>query len=160
MWVPFKDLSIDSRVWIFQSNRILSNSECNDIDQELKSFLRKWSSHGKQIYASHTIVHECFIILAADEQKQKVSGCSIDSLSLLFKYFGQNYKLSFFDRFIVAYKKNTEVCLISLNRFKVAINSGELDGESIVFNNLASSKSDLSSFWEIKIKDSWLKRYL
>ena len=160
MWVPFEDLPQNSRVWIFQSDRLFSDPERKEIDAKMKSFIGQWYTHGKPMHGTHTIIYGCFVIVAADEQRQIVSGCSIDSLTELFKDFGQIYQLSFFDRFSIAYKKNNEVYLMTLDRFKEALDSGELDAESKVFNHLLSSKLELSSSWEIPIKDSWLRRYL
>ena len=160
MWVPFEDLSLDSRIWLFQSDRLLSQSVRKEIDQKMNSFINQWSSHGKQMHGSHTIVYNCFVIIAADEQRQSASGCSIDSFTALFKEFGHRYQLSFFDRFSIACKANNDVRLMKLDQFKRALDSGELGGGSIVFNHLISSKVDLFSSWEIAVKDSWLKRYL
>lgn len=160
MWVPFEDLSLDSRIWLFQSDRLLSQSVRKEIDQKMNSFINQWSTHGKQMHGSHTIVYNCFVIIAVDEQRQSASGCSIDSFTALFKEFGHRYQLSFFDRFSIACKANNDVRLMKLDQFKRALDSGELGGESIVFNHLISSKVDLFSSWEIAVKDSWLKRYL
>lgn len=160
MWVPFEDLSLDSRIWLFQSDRLLSQSVMKEIDQKMNSFINQWSTHGKQMHGSHTIVYNCFVIIAADEQRQSASGCSIDSFTALFKEFGHRYQLSFFDRFSIACKANNDVRLMKLDQFKRALDSGELGGGSIVFNHLISSKVDLFSSWEIAVKDSWLKRYL
>lgn len=160
MWVPFEDLPQNSRVWIFQSDRLLSDSERKEIDDKMTSFIGQWYTHGKPMHGTHNIIYGCFVIVVADEQMQMASGCSIDSLTELFKDFGQIYQLSFFDRFSIAYKKNNEVYLMTLDRFKEALDSGELDAESKVFNHLLSSKLELSSSWEIPIKDSWLRRYL
>lgn len=160
MWVPFEDLPQNSRVWIFQSDRLFSDPERKEIDEKMKSFIGQWYTHGKPMHGTHTIIYGCFVIVAADEQRQIVSGCSIDSLTELFKDFGQIYQLSFFDRFSIACKNNNEVYLMTLDRFKEALDSGDLDAESKVFNHHLSSKLDLSSSWEIPIKDSWLRRYL
>jgi hypothetical protein len=126
----------------------------------MNSFIDQWSTHGKQMHGSHTILHNCFVIVAADELRQLASGCSIDSLTALFKEFGHRYQLSFFDRFSIACKTNNDVRLMKLNRFKGALDSGEITGDSTVFDHLISSKADLSSSWEIAVKDSWLRRYL
>ena len=58
-------------------------------------FVQKWSTHGVQMLASHILFHNCFVVIAADEQKQAASGCSIDSFTALFKAFGSQYNLSF-----------------------------------------------------------------
>ena len=109
MWVNFEELPLQSRIWVFQSNRIMSPSEQSSIDAAVKQFVQKWSTHGVQMLASNVLYHNCFVVIAADEQKKAASGCSIDSFTALFKAFGTKYNLSFFDRFSIAYKLKDEV---------------------------------------------------
>ena len=78
MWVNFDELPLQSRVWVFQSNRIMSPSEQSSIDAAVKQFVQKWSTHGVQMLASNVLYHNCFVVIAADEQKKAASGCSID----------------------------------------------------------------------------------
>ena len=94
MWVDFDDLSLQSRVWVFQSNRFLAAEEQDSIDTHLKSYIEQWSTHGAKMHASHLLLHNCFVVISADEQKQAASGCSIDSLTALFKKLGEQYNLS------------------------------------------------------------------
>ena len=160
MWVDFDDLSLQSRVWVFQSNRVLAAEEQDSIDAHLKSFVDQWSTHGAQMHASHILLHNCFVVIAADEQKQAASGCSIDSFTALFKKFGEQYNLSFFDRFSVAHKSDSEVVVSALNDFKKLINEAVLTENTIVFDNLITTKEDLLNKWELPLKESWQKRYL
>lgn len=160
MWVEFDELSLDSRVWVFQSDRILSEQKQKFIDADLKEFVGKWSTHGSQMHASHVLLYNCFVVIAADEQKQAASGCSIDSFTGLFKKFGGSFNLSFFDRFAIAYKVNSDVVVASLNAFKAAIETKEVSERTIVFNNLVSTKKDLLNNWELPLNQSWHKRYL
>ena len=160
MWVNFDELSLDSRVWVFQSNRLLTVDEQNSIDDQLKIFVEQWSTHGAQMHASHILLHNCFVVVAADEQKQAASGCSIDSFTGLFKKFGEQYNLSFFDRFSVAHKSNSEVVISALNDFKKLIRARIVTENTIVFNNLITTKEDLLNKWELPLKESWQKRYL
>lgn len=159
MWVDFDELSLQSRVWVFQSNRVLAAEEQNSIDHHLNSFVEQWSTHGAQMHASHVILHNCFVVVAADEQKQAASGCSIDSFTALFKKLGEQHNLSFFDRFSVAHKLNGEVVISALNDFKKLIKEGVVTENTIVFNNLITTKEDLLNKWEIPLKESWQKRY-
>ena len=160
MWVDFDDLSLESRVWVFQSNRFLAAEEQDSIDAHLKSYIEQWSTHGAQMHASHLLLHYCFVVIAADEQKQAASGCSIDSFTALFKKFGEQYNLSFFDRFSVAHKSNSEVVVSALDDFKMLINEGLVTENTIVFNNLIALKEELLNKWELPLKESWQKRYL
>mgnify|MGYP001422789841 CR=1 FL=1 len=160
MWVNFDELPLQSRVWVFQSNRIMSPSEQSSIDAAVKQFVQKWSTHGVQMFASHVLYHNCFVVIAADEQKQVASGCSIDSFTALFKAFGTQYNLSFFDRFSIAYILKDEVLISNLIEFKKLIADGLITQDTLVFNNLIDQRQDLYSKWEIPLKESWQKRYL
>ena len=160
MWVNFDELPLQSRVWVFQSNRMMSPDEQSSIDDALKQFVQKWSTHGVQMLASHVLYHNCFVIIAADEQKQVASGCSIDSFTALFKAFGAQYNLSFFDRFSIAHKLEDEVVISNLDDFKQLIDDGRITPDTLVFNNLIEQRQDLSTKWEIPLKESWQKRYL
>ncbi|MCH1436994.1 MAG: hypothetical protein L7U70_02765 [Flavobacteriales bacterium] len=160
MWVNFDKLPSTSRVWVFQSNQKLTKEIQASIDRELKAFIEKWSTHGSQMHASHVLMHNCFVIIAADEGKQMASGCSIDSFTGLFKAFGSQYGISFFDRFSIAYKQDEEVQVCSLDDFKSKIGLGEIKASTLVYNNLIASKSDLLNAWELPLEQSWQKRYL
>ena len=160
MWIVFDDLSLESRVWVFQSDRILTKDEQKAMDGHLKDFVQNWSTHGSQMHASHIILHNCFVIIAADEQKQSASGCSIDSFTGLFKTFGEQFKLSFFDRFSIAYKSDAGVEVVSLNTFKELISTESINENTRVFNNIISTKQDLLNKWDLPLKESWQKRYL
>ena len=160
MWVNFEELPLQSRIWVFQSNRIMSPSEQSSIDAAVKQFVQKWSTHGVQVLASHVLYYNCFVVIAADEQKQAVSGCSIDSFIALFKAFGTQYNLSFFDRFSIAHKSGDGVVISNLDDFKQLIGDGHITLDTIVFNNLIEQMHDLSTKWELPLKESWQKRYL
>ena len=160
MWVNFDELPLQSRVWVFQSNRIMTPSEQSSIDDAVKQFVQKWSTHGVQMLASHVLYHNCFVVIAADEQKQAASGCSIDSFTALFKAFGTQYNLSFFDRFSIAHKSEDEVVISNLDDFKQLIDDGCITPDTLVFNNLIEQRQDLSTKWEVPLKESWQKRYL
>ena len=80
---------------MFQSNQKLTKEIQASIDNELKAFIEKWSTHGSQMHASHVLMHDCFVIIAADEGKQMASGCSIDSFTGMFKAFGSQWDFLF-----------------------------------------------------------------
>ena len=160
MAVLFNDMTPLSRVWVFQSNRLLSEEEQVFIKSKLSSFIVAWATHGTPLYAAFMIKNNCSVIVTVDENIQEASGCSISSLTALFESFGTEFKLSFFDRFSIAHRTNSIVVLSSVNEFKELIKVGEVTEETLVYNNLIALKQDLESNWEIPLKQSWQKRYL
>jgi len=160
MAVLFNEMSPFSRVWVFQSNRLLSVEQQEVINSKLSSFVAEWATHGTPLHASFEIRNNCSVIVAVDENIQSASGCSISSLTALFESLGSAFNLSFFDRFSIAHKANNTVELSSVKEFKNLIAAGSVNADTLVFNNLIANKEDLSTKWEIPLKDSWQKRYL
>ena len=160
MWVDFDQLALDSRVWIFQSDRLMNAEEELVVDSQVKDFISQWASHGASMHASHIVLHHCFVVIAADEQKQSASGCSIDSSMVVFKQLEKQLGLSFFDRFAIAYNDGEQVKVVKQAIFKGLIAEGVISENTIVFNNLISSKEQFLNTWELPIKESWHKRYL
>lgn len=160
MWVDFDQLALDSRVWIFQTDRLMNAEEELVVDSQVKGFISQWASHGASMHASHIVLHHCFVVIAADEQKQSASGCSIDSSMAVFKQLEKQLGLSFFDRFAIAYNDGEQVKVVKQAVFKSLIADGLISENTIVFNNLISSKEQFLNTWEIPIKESWHKRYL
>tara|TARA_B110000879_G_scaffold199465_1_gene272412 strand:- start:1560 stop:2042 length:483 start_codon:yes stop_codon:yes gene_type:complete len=160
MAIIFNDMSPLSRVWVFQSNRFLSAVQQELINSKLSSFVAEWATHGTPLHASFEIKNNCSVIVAVDENIQTASGCSISSLTALFESLGTAFELSFFDRFSIAHKTNNTVNLSSVKEFKDLIASGSVNADTIVYNNLVANKEDLSSKWELPLKNSWQRRYL
>ena len=78
MLVPYKEIDDNSRVWIYQSDRIISNQERPVIENHLTNLCVNWNTHGEPVHSSY-ILNDWFICLFVDESKNNASGCSIDS---------------------------------------------------------------------------------
>ncbi|WP_079702147.1 ABC transporter ATPase [Daejeonella lutea] len=149
------NISENSRIWIYQANRILSSEEEQKIQQKLNDFTSQWQAHGHDLAAHGEIRHHQFIILSVDEQVAGATGCSIDKSVYLMKEIEQEFDLDLFDRFRIAYRQGAEVVNCSREEFEELLNQGTLSRDSIVFNNMISTRKDLNNLWEVAIKDSW-----
>ena len=160
MIYSFDELNPLSRVWVFQSDRLLTSEEVILIEAEVASFMANWATHGVPLCASFVVRNNCSVLVAVDESVQVASGCSISALTALFETIGDKMQVSFFDRFSIAFKNEEKLVVCSVNEFKDFIKSGIVTETSLVYNNLVSVKQDLESKWELPLKDSWQKRYL
>jgi hypothetical protein len=52
MYILFENLPVESRIWIYQSNRKFSDDEIIEIEKDLQSFIDEWMSHGTPLEAS------------------------------------------------------------------------------------------------------------
>ena len=160
MFVPFESLSGSSRIWIYQSNKKFSASEKDILSQTLLAFTEKWQVHGEPMKASFTICYDHFIVLAADEDHNAASGCSIDGSVRVLKELGQRLAVDFFNRSLAAFKKGDEIVLIPLGDLKKKSAEGLWNEDTLFFNNVIPSVESLSKNWTVPAGGTWLKRYL
>jgi hypothetical protein len=149
------NISENSRIWIYQSDRVLTPEEEQRIQQKLDDFTSQWLAHGHQLAAQGEIRHNQFIILSVDEQVAGATGCSIDKSVYLMKEIEQEFGVGLFDRFRIAYRDGNEVINCSRTEFEERLNSGELNADTIVFNNMISKRKELNALWEVAMTDSW-----
>ncbi|MCX6181555.1 MAG: ABC transporter ATPase [Bacteroidetes bacterium] len=154
------NLPLNSRVWIYQSNRILTNEETAKAQEIINGFLPNWKSHGKELEAAIELYHNLFIVVFANEAAEAPSGCSIDSSVGMIKQIQSALNIDLFDRLTLAYIKDDQIALCKLFHFEEKLKSGELNAETLVFNNLVSSKEMLISSWLTPVKNSWHNQLL
>ncbi len=149
-----------SRVWIYQSNRKLNEYETISIQDELKNFTAQWQAHQMQLVATAAVVYNRFIVFIVDENQTSASGCSIDKSVNLIKQIGSKFDIDFFDRLSIAYQQESVIALFELKDFNELIRNGELTADTLIYNNLVSTKEELLRDWQIPIKESWLSKRL
>ena len=155
--------SPDSRVWIYQSNRLFSVNEALAIEDLLNDFTAKWLSHGVPVKGAGYLFFGQLIILMADEKATGVSGCSTDSSVRLIKDIEQKFGVKMFDRTTLAFavKDNSEsygIQLLPLSQVQYAFDNRFINSHTLYFNNLVQTKEELENNWLIPIKDSWLSK--
>jgi hypothetical protein len=160
MFVPFEKIHDRARIWIYQANRKFNSEETKIISQALSAFTEGWLVHGSPIQASFDLRYEQFVILAADEQANAASGCSIDDSVRTLKRLGGELDINFFDRSIVAFRNGENVFTLGSSDLKEKLKEGIWNKESLVFNNLVGTKGDLNQAWLVPAASMWLKRYL
>ena len=160
MYVSFNLLPPNAKVWIYQSDRNLSNIDIELIEREVKLFLNNWSSHNKEIESSFEIRYNRFIIIGLNENINSASGCSIDKSLNFIKDLQSLLKVNFLNRLDVAYKTGNDINSISLSEFQTMIREKKLSKDSIVYNNMISSKQSYINNWETTIENSWHKKLL
>ncbi|MBI5857131.1 MAG: hypothetical protein HZB42_05740 [Sphingobacteriales bacterium] len=146
----------DSRVWVYQCNRLFNIDEALSIDEMLKEFISKWDSHGTPVKGAAYLLFGKFIILMADETATAVGGCSTDSSVRLIKDIEQRFGVNMFDRTSLAFIIKDKVQLLPLSQLQYAFDNGFIDRYTLYFNNLVQTKDDLENKWIVPVKDSWL----
>ena len=152
--------SPESRVWVYQSSRLFTLGEALEIEDQLKEFVAQWKSHGYPVKAAGYLFFGQFIILVADETSTGVGGCSTDSSVRFIKEIEQRFNVTLFDRNSLAFVIKDKIQLLPFSQFQYAVENNFVNGETLYFNNLVATQSELENNWIIKIKDSWLAKRL
>jgi hypothetical protein len=93
--------------------------------------------------------------LIVDESQAGASGCSIDKSVNFMKQLEQHFSISLFDRFNLAYRNGEEVVSVPRQQFEELLKGGQINTDTIVFNNLVQNVAELQTKWEVPFKDSW-----
>lgn len=154
--VAYQDLPANARVWIYQSNRLLTVTESEQARQALRQFVEQWQSHGKPVRAWSEVLHQLFLVLVVDEDYEAPSGCSIDASVALIRELGQALDVDWFDRMVFAYQTiDQQVHTAPREQFVELYANGTITDETTVFNNLVNTKQKFETAWRIPLANSW-----
>ena len=159
MIMSFSEMSKDSRIWIYQSNRKFIASELEELNSKIVAFLNSWASHGSEMLCSYQIKYERFIIIALDESKTSASGCSIDSCVHFIQGLEKTFEVLLLDKMNVAFKQGEYITYKSIQDFKKLVSNKSVSKKTIVYNNLVVDIDDFNSNWEVPASDSWHSRF-
>jgi hypothetical protein len=78
--VSFDSLPDSARVWIFGSDKQLSDDAATALMREVSDHLANWKAHGEPLTVGSQLLDDRFLVVAVDQSTTGASGCSIDGL--------------------------------------------------------------------------------
>jgi hypothetical protein len=159
MLKPFKELSEESKIWIYQSNRKFSDEEFSEIESDLQIFLENWSAHGTSLECGYELKYNRFIIIAVDPENQPATGCSIDASVQFIQSLETKYSVDLLDKMNVTFKNGEHIAHKSLIDFKKMAKDKAVTENTIVFNNLVNNIEEYNESWETIASESWHSRF-
>lgn len=146
----FPELPDSSKVWLYQSNRQVSNEEVQSISLELQRFISQWNSHGEKLNAAAKFLNPFFIAFVVDESQLLASGCSIDKSVKFIQDIQVEYNIDFFNRMLL-----TIVSENGIKQYEIADLKKNKNLKDIVFfDPLIQNLGELRTNWIKKIIDS------
>ena len=155
-----EDFDATSKVWIYQSSRFFRLGEALEIEEMMEDFVNSWNSHGAKVKGYANMFFGQFIVLMADETQAGVSGCSTDSSVRVIKTIEEKFKVDMFNRHNLAFVIKDKVQLLPLSQLKYAVENNFINGDTLYFNNLVQTKTELENNWIVAVKNSWLAKKL
>jgi hypothetical protein len=89
---------MDARLWVFVGDRKMSATEISWLNESLTQFVSSWQTHGKSLDAVGFVLHETAVVIVANENAVKASGCSMDKINHFVKDAGGQLSMDFFNR--------------------------------------------------------------
>ena len=160
MFVKYNLMPNDSRVWIYQSNREFKAEELGVLNNKIQDFIDSWKRHGDDLKASYVIKYNQFIVLLVDKCYNDVSGCSIDASVNLIQQLENHFEIDLTNKLNISFKDNANINIVSLSDFQNYAKQDKITSNTVVFNNLVTTKKEFENNWEVTADKSWHKRFL
>ncbi|MEN8835613.1 MAG: ABC transporter ATPase, partial [Polaribacter sp.] len=105
MFVDYSEISDDAKVWIYPSSRKFYNTEIEELESCIKSFVENWQKDDENFKASYQFLYNRFIIFVVEYSETAISNSIIDaSVSFILK-LQETYKVQLLDKMNVCFKQ-------------------------------------------------------
>lgn len=156
--VPFENLPDASRVWIFGSDRPLSEEGTTALLKSVDEHLSNWKAHGEPLTVGSQFRDNRFLVIAVDQSTAGATGCSIDGLFRVLQGLESKTGASLVGGGRVFYRdSNAAVQSTTRDLIPDLVQSGAITKNTVVFD---TSLTDLGAFragFEKRAKESWIK---
>ena len=159
MYVAFDHLPPQARVWIYQASRPLDEGEIMPLLPRLAAFAEEWTSHGRQLAASAQWLHRQFLVIGLDEAVAGASGCSIDASVRFVQELEQRLGVTLLEKSRMAFLVKGELRQLTRHELRAAIAAGEVQHDTLYFNNTLTTKAQLADQWPAPAGQTWLASY-
>lgn len=143
----FPQLSDNSRVWIYSSDRQFTSEEVDKLKSLINTFVSGWAAHGDQLYGNGDVLYNRFIVLAVDESKVPASGCSIDTSVHFIKDLESRFAVKLFDRMNIWIKENDEFK-------KIHFSDISHHADSLMFDPMVQTLGELREKWLTPVRET------
>ena len=149
-----------ARVWVYKSAIPFSDDQKYLIRERGAVFTRSWAAHGAPLAAALDVLYDQFVVLGVDQRQAMASGCSIDTSVQFIQQLERELGQMLTDRMVVLYEQGGVVRSCRVPEVEDLIKSGLLNADTIVFDDLVTTKADLEARFRTSLQNSWMARYL
>ena len=159
--VPFENLPDAARVWIFGSDRPLTESGTETLLKGVEAHLVDWKAHGEPLTVGMQFRDSRFFVVAVDQSTAGASGCSIDGLFRVLQGIEKTIGASLVGGGRVFYRDSV-AAVQSVPRSDVSAHAanGAITKDTVVFDTSITDLGQFRSGFEKRAKESWLKEAL
>jgi hypothetical protein len=149
MLADFHTLPEQARIWVYASEKALTQNQQDYILNIISEELKGWNAHKQPLTAGVTILENHFIVVCLDENKNGASGCSVDTLQNTIQKIEKELTFSLMNRLNVFCKIEDEIlCIPSFKLGSVA------DKDTLFYDLTILTKTDLNTYLK-PIREGW-----
>ncbi|MBC7774345.1 MAG: hypothetical protein H7246_02820 [Phycisphaerae bacterium] len=148
-----------SRVWVYTSNRPLTEEESIFAQRNLDAFCQQWTAHNQALLAKAEVFENQLIVLMVDETQAGASGCSIDKSVHFLEQLGAEIDADFFERMRFAWvDEQGKMQFANRVEFAALVGQGRIGAETLVADTMVQTKGQLAEKWLVPFGKSWHRR--
>ena len=155
--VPFESLPDASRVWIFGSDRALTEAGTTALLKGVDEHLANWKAHGEPLTVGSQFHDGRFLVIAVDQSTAGATGCSVDGLFRVLQGLESSVGANLVGGGRVFYR-GPESVVQSTTRDKIPelVASGAITKNTVVFDTTITDLGKFRSGFEKRAKESWI----
>lgn len=155
--VPFENLPDAARVWIFGSDRPLTEAGTVALLKGVDEHLANWKAHGEPLTVGSQLRDGRFLVVAVDQSTAGATGCSIDGLFRVLQGLEGAVGASLVGGGRVFYRGGEGVVQSTTrDQLSELVTSGAITKNTVVFDTSITDLGTFRSGFEKRAKDSWI----
>lgn len=156
--VPFENLPDASRVWVFGSDRPLTEDGTTTLLKGVEEHLTNWKAHGEPLTVGSQLRDNRFLVVAVDQSAAGATGCSIDGLFRLLQGLESQVGASLVGGGTVFYRdSHAAVQSTTRDQIPTLVAAGAITKDTVVFDTSLTDLGAFRSGFEKRAKESWIK---
>ena len=154
--VSFSSLPPDARVWVFASDRELSNGDARTLLSGIDAYLAQWQAHGAPLRCARDWRDDRFLAIGVDPTAEQASGCSIDGMFRHLRQLEQTVGARLVGGGRVFYRDSAGATrCVSRAEFADLAQRGDVTPETAIFDTSLTSAADWRGRFERRARDAW-----
>jgi hypothetical protein len=159
--VPFETLPDASRIWIFGSDRPLSEEGTTTLLKGVEEHLTNWKAHGEPLTVGSQFRDKRFLVVGVDQSTAGATGCSIDGLFRVLQALEAKVGATLVGGGRVFYRgADSAVFSATRNEIPALVSNGAIGKDTVVFDTSITDLGNFRSGFEKRAKESWIRDML
>ncbi len=151
----------ESRIWVYTSDRRLTDQESRQVQSALDVFTKEWTAHNQSLKAISEVFENQCILFMVDESQAGASGCSIDKSVHFLEELGRHLKVDFFERMRFAWiDEQGKLQFNGRPELAEARKNGQITDQTPMLNTLVQTRQEMLERWLLPFGESWHRRVL